>query len=167
MGKSKLDVEIPTVVIPRERWSMFNLPRNPKYEIKYKLPRYTILRKYIDIYRTFYYLRFSIREQNLVFEAICDINSRVTTVFLDIKAKNSQGILYDGENVDVLLEVKRLSTFLHSIAYLNAKRDFHIKCCSVRNAFVHFSVSCLNNTVDLNFVLPHNERDSNEMDDHK
>lgn len=160
-------IQIPVLVIPREKWNVVNIVRNPEFEVLHRYPRYAMLRKYVDIYRTFYFIDIVVQATSLRLESFCDITSRVTTLFKNIAVQNSQGKTYTGLNSTVKVDGKKLSLFLHSINHLDKKIDFKMKGKAFRLNYIQFNFKCQNNTVEITYVMAHHQRDRYAMDDHR
>jgi hypothetical protein len=115
------------------RWNDYELPYNVMYNAQGRCPRFSIFKRFIDTFKYSPNVRFVLRsDDSLTIEADAD-SSRHFTIFSKIKVMEYPKFekKYKGPSVSALVDHKKVSQFIHSVAV------FHnvIKlCCMIQHA---------------------------------
>lgn len=127
---------MPVVVIPRSQWKALKTPSHIVFDIICtKLPRFKILKKYIDTYKNisnkvnFYFTKNG--ELSLITETD---ESAVASHFKNLQVlhyernNTSSSLLgsYDGQDVSIFVDTKKISTLLSCIQY---QEPVQLNCC--------------------------------------
>lgn len=130
--------KVPVIIIPRLEWDDFALPypSPDDYDVEAKCPRLSIFKRYVDSFKYCRNVRFLLRnDETMTIEAIGEA-IRNFTIFRDIKVNNySSTDSYNGPTVSVLIELKKITSWLHSLSFpsqislmcfLQEKRQFKL-----------------------------------------
>lgn len=107
--------QVPVIIVPRSNWDEFRIPYNISYEIIGKLPRYQVLKRYIDIYKMSKKVVIRLRNDGHLLLKTTTDSGYVNTVFENVQATDVDLAPYKGRPISTTVETKQISQFLHSI----------------------------------------------------
>lgn len=123
--------QVPVIIIPRIGWDDYELPYGTiSYDVQAKCPRFPIFKRFIDIFKYSRSIRLVLRDdETLTLEANGDV-TRHFTIFTKIPVTkyNPHGI-YKGPAVSALIEHKKMSHWIHTLAFPTSIRLF----CMIEN----------------------------------
>ena len=130
--------EVPVVIIPRNQWKALKTPTQIKFDIICsKLPRFKILKKYVDTYKNisnkvdFYFTKngdFSLITKTDESVVASHFKHLQVQHFEKSRASSSNGSLsnYDGEDISITVDSKKFATLLSCIQY---QEPVQLNCC--------------------------------------
>lgn len=111
--------QVPVIIVPRSKWEDYSFPEFIVFDISAKLPRVKVFKKYIETYKnSSKNIQIRLKKDNMMILKAQNEATKLTTQFKEIKMTSFEtSDPYDGENISVYLESKKISHWLNSLQF--------------------------------------------------
>lgn len=145
--------QVPVIVIPRMGWDEFDPCYGPyEFDVKVKCPRFAMFKRYIDTFKFVKTIKLVLRrDQTFTIEAGHEA-TRLFTIFQNVEKAEDYKTeeVFDGNPVSVLVDQKKVSTWLHSISF---ESPFKLFCFMQHETQLKLFIR-MRDDVLCNFVIP-------------